>query len=160
MKEHHAVKHIITTAVILGTVALGATACGDLESGDHPFTAKAQNHKAKDGAKAKAAVDNLTTGQEQAVGSAQDYLSTGHFSEQGLIGQLSSKYGDGFAKKDAIFAVHHIKVDWNKQAVGSAKDYLSTGHFSRDGLIGQLSSAYGDQFTKAQAIYAVNHVGL
>jgi len=60
----------------------------------------------------------------------------------------------------AIYAVNHIQVDWNKEAVQSAKDYLSTQHFSRAGLIEQLSSSAGEGYTMAQAIYAVNHVGL
>ena len=98
--------------------------------------------------------------QQQAIGSAKDYLSFQAFSRKGLIQQLSSKYGEGFSRADATFAVNHIQVDWNKEAVQSAKDYLSTQHFSRAGLIDQLSSSFGEGFTKAQAIYAVNHVGL
>jgi hypothetical protein len=103
---------------------------------------------------------HYTVSQQQAIGSAQDYLSFQAFSRKGLIQQLSSKYGEGFSRADATFAVNHIRVDWNKEAVQSAKDYLSTQHFSRAGLIEQLSSSFGDGFTKAQAIYAVNHVGL
>jgi hypothetical protein len=153
-----------TTATVFGSLALvafGATACDTGAADSHPFTAKAQHGKAtKDSSSKPDPMAGLSGAQKQAVGSAQDYLATGHFSEVGLIAQLSSKYGDGFTKSQAAFAVHHIKVNWSEQAVGSAKDYLSTGHFSRTGLINQLSSAYGDQFTKAQAIYAVNHVGL
>jgi len=103
---------------------------------------------------------HYTVSQQQAIGSAQDYLSYQAFSRKGLIEQLSSKYGEGFSRADATFAINHIKVDWNKEAVQSAKDYLSTQHFSRAGLIEQLSSSFGAGFTKAQAIYAVNHVGL
>jgi hypothetical protein len=102
----------------------------------------------------------FTTAQEQAIGSAHDYLDYQAFSRAGLIGQLSSKYGDGFSQADAVFAVNHISVDWNEQAVQAAKDYLDYQHFSRTGLIEQLSSPYGDQFTQAQAIYGVNHTGL
>lgn len=134
-------KKTLTTLVALAVVGIGVTACDTMDSsGKHAYTAKDQ-HSAKAGTKAKEKpADNLTAGQEQAVGAAQDYLSTQHFSEAGLIDQLSSKYGSGFKKADAVFAVHHIKVDWNQQAVGAAKDYLSTQHFSRAGLIGQLSS--------------------
>lgn len=101
---------------------------------------------------------SYTTAQEQAIGSAHDYLDTSHFSQVGLIGQLSSKYGDGFDRKDAAFAVNHLDVDWNAQAVGAAKDYLNTSHFSKVGLTGQLSAKAGDQFTRAQAEYAVNNI--
>ena len=107
-----------------------------------------------------AAAPELTTGQEQAIGAARDYLDTQGFSKAGLIDQLSSPYGSDFSKADATFAVNYLKVDWNEQAVRMAKDYLSTQHFSRSGLIEQLSSPYGSQFTRAQAIYAVNKVGL
>jgi hypothetical protein len=82
------------------------------------------------------------------------------FSRAGLIQQLSSKAGEGFKTADAIFAVNHITVDWNKEAVESAKSYLQTGGMSRAGLIQQLSSNAGEQFTPAQATYAANHVGL
>ena len=103
---------------------------------------------------------SFTTSQEQAIGSAKDYLDFSAFSRDGLIQQLSSKYGDGFSKADAIFAVNHITVNWNEQAVRSAKDYLAMSHFSRAGLIQQLDSKYGDGYTLAQATYAANHVGL
>jgi hypothetical protein len=103
---------------------------------------------------------DFTVSQEQAIGSAKDYLDYSGFSRSGLINQLSSKYGDGFSKADAIFAVNHLTVNWNEQAVRSAKDYMAMSHFSRAGLIQQLSSQYGDGYTVAQATYAANHVGL
>jgi hypothetical protein len=102
----------------------------------------------------------MTVSQENAIESAESYLDLGGFSKKGLIDQLSSKFGDGFPEKDAIFAVNHVDVDWNKEAVEAAKSYLDLGGFSRQGLIGQLTSPNGDQFTKAQAVYAVNQVGL
>ncbi len=102
----------------------------------------------------------FTVSQENAIESAQSYLDYAAFSEKGLIDQLSSKYGDGFPRKDAVFAVNHIKVDWNAEAVESAKSYLEFSSFSRQGLIEQLTSEYGDQFTMKQALYAVKKVGL
>jgi hypothetical protein len=103
---------------------------------------------------------SLTLSQEQAIGSAEDYLDLTAFSRRGLIKQLSSEYGEGFSVKDATFAVDHIKVNWNEQAAKSAKDYLETSHFSRNGLIEQLESEYGEQFTHAQAVYGVDKAGL
>lgn len=103
---------------------------------------------------------HYTASEEQAIGSAEDYLQTQAFSQAGLIEQLSSKYGEGFSVADATFAVNHITVDWSREAVKSAHEYLSTGHFSRAGLIQQLSSSYGEGFTLAQATYAADHVGL
>lgn len=102
----------------------------------------------------------LTMSQEQAIGSAESYLSFTAFSRKGLIKQLSSEYGEGFSVKDATFAVDYLKVNWNAQAAAKAKEYLSMQHFSRKGLIQQLESAYGEQFTHAQAVYGVTKAGL
>ena len=68
----------------------------------------------------------LTVPQQQAIGSAKDYLCTQAFSKKGLIGQLSSKYGDGFPRSVARFAVNHLTVDWNQQAARDAKEYLQS----------------------------------
>ena len=64
---------------------------------------------------------DLTSSQEQAIGSAKSYLSNSHFSKKGLIKQLEY---EGFSKKDATFAVESIDVNWKEQAAGSAKAYL------------------------------------
>jgi len=101
----------------------------------------------------------LTNQQQQAVGSAQDYLNFMAFSRQGLIDQLSSAYGEGYSVKDATIAVDSLKVDWNAEAAQSAKDYLKTMHFSCKGLIQQLDSAYGEKFTVAQATYGAHQAG-
>ncbi len=102
----------------------------------------------------------LTVAQEQAVKSAESYLEMSGFSEKGLIDQLTSDYGEGFSKKDAVFAVAYLHPNWNAEAVESAKSYMEMGGFSRKGLIDQLSSAYGEKFTQAQATHAANAVGL
>jgi hypothetical protein len=148
----------ITAAIAGVAMTLAITGCTTGSSG-HPFVAKGNHAKGSKGSKASSE-SNLTPAQKNAIGSAQDYLSTGHFSRLGLIEQLSSKYGDQFKKPLAVWAVNHIKVNWNKQATGAAKDYLKTGHFSRQGLIDQLSSSFGDKFTVAQATYGVTHAGL
>lgn len=96
----------------------------------------------------------LSVAQENALASAEDYLSYSAFSHSGLIGQL--KY-EGFSVADATYAVNHIKVNWNEQAAASAKDYLSYSSFSRQGLIDQL--VY-EGFTVEQATYGVNQTGL
>jgi hypothetical protein len=97
-----------------------------------------------------------TIGQREARGAAKDYLSTAAFSRAGLIHQLTSKYGEGFSRADAVWGVDHANANWNAEAVQSAKSYLSTGHFSRSALIHQLESPYGEQFTHAQAVYGVS----
>jgi hypothetical protein len=101
-----------------------------------------------------------TRAQENALRSAENYLTLKGFSKKGLIQQLSSEYGDGFRKADATWAVEHLDVNWNEQAVRAAEGYLELKGFSRQGLIQQLSREYGDQFTVKQATYAVNKVGL
>jgi hypothetical protein len=114
-------------------------------------------------AKPKApAKPRYTVAEQNALESAENYLSEGMgFSKAGLIDQLSSSYGEGFTKADAVFAVNHVKVNWYKQAVLSAKNYLSEGMgFSRASLISQLTSSYGEKFTLSQATYAANQVGL
>jgi hypothetical protein len=99
-----------------------------------------------------------TASQQQALTSAQGYLSDGQgFSRAGLIAQLDSPYGGQFSVADATWAVDNSGADWNAQAAIAAKGYLSDGQgFSRQGLIDQLDSPYGGQFT-----YGVseNHFG-
>ncbi len=108
----------------------------------------------------KAAEPEGTAAQMNALRSAEDYLSFKGFSKAGLINQLSSEYGDGYAKADATWAVEHLDVNWNEQAVRVAQSYLDMKGFSRNGLIDQLTSEYGEQFTVKQATYAANKVGL
>jgi len=94
--------------------------------------------------------------QQQAVESAREYLSMGDgFSRSGLIHQLSSSAGEGFAKAVAISAVDHVKVNWNKQAAEDLKVILSgVAGLSRAQRIQLLRD---DGFTRAQAVFAVNH---
>lgn len=154
----------IATLLAALALAFGLVACG----GTSQDNVKAQHSSHSVQNKPKANADTKpakpkpthTVAQEQAIGSAKDYLSVMAFSKRGLIKQLSSKYGDGFSKADAKFAVNHIKVNWKKQAAKSAREYLSTGHFSHDGLVEQLESKYGEGFTHEQAEYGVRKAGL
>ena len=106
----------------------------------------------------------MTTAQDSAVRSAQSYLEFKGFSRAGLIGQLTSEYGEGFAPEDAEFAVAYLEqsgqVDWNQEAVQAAQSYLDFKGFSHDGLYDQLTSEYGEQFTADQANFALAQVGL
>ena len=94
--------------------------------------------------------------------SGLNYLAFSAFSRDGLIGQLSSEYGDGYTVEQATAAVDALEeyglVDWNDQAVKSAESYLDFSAFSKQGLIDQLSSEYGSQFTEEQATYAVQYL--
>ena len=103
----------------------------------------------------------MTTAQQQAVDSAQGYLSMGSgFSQESLFQQLTSTDGAGFAAADANFAINYLNPNWDAQAVDAAKGYLQMGGFSASSLIQQLTSDDGDGFTQAQAENAVNKVGL
>lgn len=108
---------------------------------------------------AVAETPGLTGPQRNAVRSATQYLSMTGFSRDGLINQLSSDYGEGYAVADATVAVDSLDVDWNENAVKSARQYLSMSGFSCNGLIEQLSSSYGDKYTKSQATYGANNAG-
>lgn len=109
-------------------------------------------------APAQPAEPELTSGQENAVESAQTYIDMSGFSREGLIQQLSSSAGEGFSRADATFAADHVDVNWNDEAVESARGYLDMSSFSRQGLIQQLTSSAGDKYTLAQAQYAVSRV--
>jgi len=105
----------------------------------------------------------LTLGQENAIRSATQYLDVMPFSRAGLIQQLSSEYGSGFAAEDAEFAVATLEqsgqVDWNAEAAEAAQSYLDVMSFSRDGLYDQLTSEYGAGFTPDQANAGLAAVG-
>jgi len=103
---------------------------------------------------------SYTVAQRKAIRSAKSYLEGHGMSRAGLIGQLTSTAGEGYKRKDAVSAVKHLTVNWNKEAVQSAKSYLRTRWMSRAGLIRQLSSRAGERFTHAQAVFAANEVGL
>jgi hypothetical protein len=146
-------KKIIVSALVAVTAVATLSAC-KVEDGS---TDSGKNQQNAAGGKD---APSYTVAQENAIESAHSYLDLSGFSRAGLIQQLTSKAGEGFKMTDAMFAVNHIKVDYNKEAVESGKAYLDISSFSRASLIQQLSSTAGDQFTPAQATYAANHVGL
>jgi len=92
--------------------------------------------------------------QSNARRSAESYLSSQSFSRKGLIGQLEY---EGFSKKDSIYGVDAVEVDWNEQAALTAQSYLDSSTFSRKSLIDQLKY---EGFTTGEAKFGVNSVGL
>lgn len=100
------------------------------------------------------AAPQLTTGQQQALGDARDYLNVSHFSRKGLIDQLKF---DGFSDADATYAADHVGADWMAQAAGAAADYLRVSHFSHSGMVDQLEF---DGFSQAEAEHGASAVGL
>lgn len=97
---------------------------------------------------------SLTRSQENAIGSAEDYLNVLAFSRKGLIEQLEY---EGFSAADATFAVDHLRTNWNEQAARSAEDYLDVMSFSCQGLIEQLEF---EGFTRSEAAYGADKTGL
>lgn len=98
-------------------------------------------------------VEDITTGQKNALSSARSYLEFSAFSYDGLVKQL--EYED-YSHEDAVFAAENCGADWNEQAVKSAKNYMEFSSFSRDGLIEQLEY---EGFTNEQAIYGAEQNG-
>lgn len=94
---------------------------------------------------------SLTTGQKNALSSANDYLSFSAFSYSGLIQQLEF---EGFTEEDATYAANNCGADWNEQAVMSAKSYLETSAFSYSGMISQLEF---EEYTTEQATYGADN---
>jgi hypothetical protein len=102
--------------------------------------------------------EERSSGQRNALESAQNYIDLSGFSREGLIEQLSSSAADGYSLADATYAADHVNADWNAEAVEAAKNYLDLTAMSKDGLIEQLSSSAGDKFTLEQAQYAAEKV--
>lgn len=151
---------VVLIALAVGSFALvsmGQDGCS--ETGDSPGDNRPRaSKKAGDPKPAGEEEPNLTSGQENALGAAEDYVAFAGFSKQGLIDQLSSPAGDGYSKADATFAANNVDVDWKEEAVEAAQDYLDYTSFSESDLIEQLTSPAGDQFTQEEAEYAVKKV--
>jgi colicin import membrane protein len=96
----------------------------------------------------------LTSGQENALRAAQDYLNYSAFSRSGLIEQLEF---EGYSTGDATFAVDAVNVNWKEQAAKAAEDYLDYSAFSRSCLVEQLQF---EGYTREQAEYGVTQAGL
>lgn len=90
-----------------------------------------------------------TSGESNALKSAQTYLSIMAFSYRGLVEQLEY---EGYTTSEAEYATDNCGADWNLQAVKKAKKYLAVMSFAKDGLLEQLEY---EGFTHSQATYGV-----
>jgi hypothetical protein len=95
-----------------------------------------------------------TSGRDQAVRKAHEYLQYEAFSLKGLVQQLRF---EGFSMSDATYGATHSGANWMKEAAAKAKEYLHTQAFSRSGLVAQLRF---EGFTAAQALYGAQAAGL
>lgn len=102
----------------------------------------------------KASQEDLTVEQQNAVRSAENYISFGAFSKESLISQLEF---EGYSNADATKAVESLDVDWQEQAVKSAESYMEFMPMSRQGLIEQLVF---EGHSEEDAAYAADQVGL
>lgn len=96
---------------------------------------------------------SMTTGQRNALKSANSYLDFTAFSYEGLISQLEF---EEYTHEDAVFAADNCGADWDEQAARAAKSYLEFTSFSKDGLIEQLEY---EGFTHEQAVYGAEANG-
>ena len=88
---------------------------------------------------------------QNALRSADNYLSFTAFSQTGLYDQLLF---EEYSPEAAQYAVDNVGADWNEQAVKSAENYLDFTSFSPSGLYDQL--VY-EGFTPEQAQYGVDN---
>ena len=100
----------------------------------------------------------VSTEYKNALYKAKQYNKLFHMSKKNLYKQLTSKYGEGFSKKAATYAVNHVNANWNKNALYKAKEYRKTLKMSKNNIYKQLISSYGEGFTKSQAKYAIKHL--
>ena len=108
---------------------------------------------------AQYAIDHLDVDwKKEALGAAKSYLSTGSFSEQGLLDQLTSSYADEFTPEEARYALENIDADWNAEALEAAESYYDTGMTDKTEIFNQITSQYADKFTPQQAQYAIDHL--
>jgi hypothetical protein len=96
--------------------------------------------------------DTTTSGQRNALSTAEDYLNYTAFSRQGLIEQLEF---EGYSNSEATYGADNCGANWKTQAALKAQDYLDYSSFSRQGLIEQLEF---EGFTHEQAVYGVDSV--
>ncbi|MCI2062478.1 MAG: Ltp family lipoprotein [Eubacteriaceae bacterium] len=145
---------IIVIAGIAGSGSSSDTSSPD--SGSSTTTSESSSTNSSD-SNSDSSESEMTTAQENAYQSAQDYISSMPFSRRGLVDQLSSDAGEGYDREDAVYAVNLLEkngeVNWKEQAYLSAKSYLESGSFSLNGLIDQLESSAGEKFTHKQAVY-------
>lgn len=95
----------------------------------------------------------LTMEEQNAIKTAQNYLSVMGFSYKGLVEQLEY---EGYSSEASRLAADCCGADWMEQAVRVAENYLSVMAFSKSGLIDQLEY---EGFTYEQAVYGAEQNG-
>jgi hypothetical protein len=137
-------------AVILAMVAFAVIVLGTSHQSNTSSTSSSDSVLQQALTPAAPSVPSESSGQSNALSTAQDYLNSQGFSRKGLIQQLEF---EGYSAADSTYAVDAVGADWDAEAVQVARDYLQTQSFSRSGLVGQLEF---DGFTASQAEYGVS----
>lgn len=91
--------------------------------------------------------DEPTFGEQNALKSAQSYLSFSAFSHSRLIQQLEY---EGYSNAEATYGADRCGANWCEQAAKCAANYLKVSAFSESGLREQLKF---EGFTDTQAYY-------
>lgn len=93
-----------------------------------------------------------------AVDAAKNYISSGSFSRDGIVSQLTSDY-DQFTDEQAEYAINEIEedIDWAAEAIEAAKDYIEYGTFSKEGLRDQLEYEKFDSEDIESALVTVGY---
>ena len=151
-------KLVGATLLVMGIVllSLGAFATNVIEEADHEAIARTEASKeAKEVTKEDKPVKEAVSEEfKSAVRSAQSYSDAMNMSKSAIQGQLQGF--DKFPEEAAIFAVEHIKVDWNKNALGSAESYRKALSMSKEAIEEQLLNY--DNFTPEQVHYAIENL--
>ena len=122
-------------------------------SGEEDQAPSTPSNIGEDNAAQNNTTSDMTLAQQNALRSAENYLSVMAFSYSGLVDQLEY---EGYTTEDAAFAADNCGADWNEQALKSANNYLSFSAFSYSGLIDQLEY---EGFTTDQATYGADNCG-
>lgn len=91
-----------------------------------------------------------TSGEKNALKTAESYLRYSAFSKKGLKDQIKF---EGYSESESTYAVNNVNADWMEQAVKMAESYLKYSSFSKKGLKDQLIF---EGFTEVQAEYGVS----
>lgn len=155
---------LIVLGIFVAVIVLGAIVGGNEKGGSASAPTSSEGQKQASDVEEQVSADedpgsSLTGPQRNAARSAEQYISMSGFSRDGLIEQLSSDAGNGYAVADATAAVDSLSIDWKEQAARSAEQYLKMSGFSCKGLIEQLSSTAGNKYTVSDATYGAKKAG-
>lgn len=100
--------------------------------------------------------NGVPTEHRSALRSAERYIQSGNFSQDGLYRQLTSDF-DQFSAESAQYAVDNIDADWNQEALDAAQSYQDSMSMSPAAIYDQLTSDI-EGYTPEQAQYAVDNL--